>query len=454
MPNYKSDNINEIFNKTNLWQTYIKVESEMSQAQAEVGIIPQWAADNISKNASIDLIGIKKIEKTFNKTKSLILSIVKEFSNVCGEAGEYIHWGGTTRNIIDTGYTILIREAHHHILEQLSFALLKLSEMSLKHSSTPMVARTFGQNALPISFGFKIAGWIENLSRVDQRFKQVERRVFSLHFGGAVGAMHGFGDKGYEFTEVLSKRLGLVNTLVHNRVSKDKFIEYLISLTLLGMSIGQISREINLLMSQSISELSEIISKNQISSSTMPHKLNPILISDVLSLSNLLRAKISGLIELGMPQHEGDSSVDKSLEVIIEETTILSFNLLLTFNNLLNNINVNSRKMKENLFQSKDYIASENLMLNLAKKMGRQKSHDLIQKIIKKTFSEKKSVRESLSNNQTILKYLSKEEILIHLDPLNYLGQSISIAKKASSLGKETSEQIQKRISSPFLEVL
>ncbi len=454
MPNLKTKNIDEIFNKKNLWQTYINVESEMSQAQAKVGIIPQWAADIISKKASLELIGSKNIEKTYRKSKSLILSIITEFSKVCGEAGEFLHWGGTTRNIVDTGYTLLLRDSHRQILNELSISLLKLSEMCLKHSSTPMVARTFGQNALPISFGFKIAGWIENLTRVNQRFKDIESRVFSLHFGGAVGAMHGFGEKGYEFTEVLSKRLGFANTLVHNRVSKDKFIEYLISLTLLGMSIGHIAKEINLLMSQSISELSENISKNQISSSTMPHKLNPILISEVLSHSNLLRAKTPGLIELGMPQHEGDSSIDKSLEVMIEETTILSINLLIKFNDLIDNINVNTQTMKENLYLSKDYIASENLMLQLAKNIGRQQSHKLIQNIINKSFLENQSVIENLQNDQRILKHMSKEDIKFSLDPLNYLGQSKIISKKASSLAKKISKMIQKRILSPSLEVI
>jgi len=444
---------NHYFENSNLWESYLKVESEMAQAQAKVGIIPKKAADIISKNSSLEVVGFRNIQHSFNTTKSLILSIAQELSKKCGSSGGYVHWGGTTQNIIDTGNKLVIREAHKNILEELSKSLFKLSKMANSHSKTPMLGRTLGRNAIPISFGFKVAGWIENLVRLDKSFIDAEKSIFCLFFGGAVGAMHGFENKGYNFTEALAKKLGLNNSLVPNRTSTDTSIHYLVSLSIQGMIVEKISKEILLLMSESINEISEAQSKGQIGSSTMPHKVNPQIVLNVISNASLLKGKVSSYLNAGSPVHEGDKVTNDTIDILMRESITLSYELFCLFNLLLDTIKVNKKKMKENLYDAKDYIASENLMFKLGKFIGRQKSHDLIHSIIEKSIKESVSIIDNLHKSKIITKHLSMDEINHYMDPKNYMGQSEKISKNASVLGLKYSKLIKKRLLKSDLNV-
>ena len=189
--------------------------------------------------------------------------------------------------------------------------------------------------------------------------------------------MHGFEGKGEQLTKQLSKNLGFNNSLVPNRTSIENSIDYLLSLSFQGIVIGKITNEIYALMTQSINEVSEIKTKGQIGSSTMPHKVNPFIILDVIKKAALLRGKASISIESGFPLHEGDSRYDNVVDHLIKETVPISLNLLQSFNKLFENLNINSDQMSKNLISEKDYIASENLMYKLAKHIGRQKAHDL-----------------------------------------------------------------------------
>ena len=153
------------FTKNNIWQSYLNVWANMAIIQSELKIIPDWAGEKIASNCLIETINIKNVDKRQKKNKRLILSLAEELSYNCGEAGAYVHWGGTTRNIIETGYTLVIKENYKILLHNLSKIMTKLSVLSNDYSNTPMLARTLKRNALPITFGFKVSGWIDELSR-------------------------------------------------------------------------------------------------------------------------------------------------------------------------------------------------------------------------------------------------------------------------------------------------
>ena len=190
MKNIKNVEPEYLLLKNNLWQSYANVEAEMAIAQSQVGIIPKQAAIIIKKKSNFSKKNFTEVEKLQKKNKKTILSIVKVLSKKSGEFGGYVHWGGTTRNVIDTGNKLIFREIHRSILKELSISIKKLSIICKKISDVPMMARTMAKNALPISFGFKIAGWLESLIRLDKRFISAEKNYFTLFFGGAVGAMH------------------------------------------------------------------------------------------------------------------------------------------------------------------------------------------------------------------------------------------------------------------------
>ena len=450
----KIKNPYSIFHKDNLWKSYALIEGELAKAQAEVGIIPKKAAINILKNTNLSDKEIKNIEESNKKTKRLILSIVQELAKKCDEqSAGLIHLGGTTRNVLDAGRNLIIRDTHRIILNGLCYSLRKLSQFSNLYAETPMLGRTMGQNAIPISFGFKVSGWIESLIRLDKKFKDAESSIFTLNFGGAVGAMHGFDGKGEELTKQLSKNLGFKNSLVPNRTSIENSIDYLLSLSFQGIVIGKIANEIYDLMSQSINEVSEKQTKGQIGSSTMPHKVNPFLILDVIKEATLLRGKTSISIEAGIPSHEGDARYDKIIDELLKETVPISLNLFQNFNNLLDNLNIKTKQMHKNLVSEKDYIASENLMYKLSKHIGRQKAHDLIHLEIEKSVSKNQSVKENLIKEKTISRYFKPSDIEKIMDPLLYIGESKKISLKLSNLALNYATDIENRINKKDLGV-
>ncbi len=439
--------------KENLWQSYANVEAEMAKAQSQVGIIPKQAAIIIKKKSNFSKKNFAEVEKLKKKNKKTILSIVKVLAKKSGESGGYVHWGGTTRNIIDTGNKLIFREIHRSILKELSISIRKLSIICKKNSDVPMMARTMAKNALPISFGFKIAGWLESLIRLDKRFISAEKNYFTLFFGGAVGAMHGYKNKGKKFTNQLAKNLGFSNSLVPNRVSLETSIDFINSLSFLGVVVGKISNDIYMLMQQSIDELSEKQGKNQIGSSTMPHKVNAYTIYQVLRDASLLRGKASGLSDSALTLFEGDSKNDFVLEEILKDLLILSFNLLKNFNLLLSKLIINKKKMLENLIKEKEYIASENIMYKLGKKIGRQRSHALINKIIKNSIHSKKSIMGDLLKNKEINEYITKKQMKNFLNPLNYQGESKSISLTTYTYSSRYLKKIQMRIKKKNLSV-
>ena len=192
--------------------------------------------------------------------------------------------------------------------------------------------------------------------------------------------------------------------------------------------MGKISNDIYMLMQQSIEELSEQQSKNQIGSSTMPHKVNPFTIYRVLRDASLLRGKSSSISDSAITLFEGDAKNDFVIEEILKETLILSLNLLKNFNLLLSKLIINKKKMNENLLKEKEYIASENIMYKLGSKIGRQSSHELINKIIKNSLNNKKSIIDEILKNKEIRKYFTKQQIKKFLNPLDYLGESKSVS--------------------------
>ena len=205
----ESDIRDEFFSDVVCWQSWLDVESALALAQGEIGIIPKWAAKNISDSANVSNININFLQDEITKTGTEVFSLTRAFSSICGDAGDYVHWGATTQNIVETGQLLVLKKYHIDLMQTISLVIGKLSLIAKNHSNTIMVGRTLSRHALPITYGFKVAGWIENFIELAEQIMEVEKRLFKMRFGGAVGAFHSFGDKGKQLTELLAQKLGL-----------------------------------------------------------------------------------------------------------------------------------------------------------------------------------------------------------------------------------------------------
>ena len=434
-----------VFSRANLWQTWLDVEAAMALAQAEIGMIPQWAADEIANKARLENFDTAELELSVAETMAPIVSLVRSLSDICGEAGRFVHWGGTTQNIMSTGRLLLVRRSHQALLNALARAIDRLGALADQHAETVMVGRTNHRQALPITFGFKVAGWIEELARQNERFLSTEKRVFALHFGGAIGAMHSFEGQGEALNAALARRLELTPVLVPDRASLDGQAEYVASLALFGMTVGRIGSELYRLMADEIDEIGETLGIAVIGSSTMPHKVNPKHVVHLVSTAAHLRSKMAPALEAGMPAHEGDASSNQLMSSTLESASALAWELAERLENTLANIDIRSASMARNLQLNAGVIASENLMMTLARKIGRTTAHDLVHHAVLHREDGAASLADTLLVNSQVSEAMSRAEMEAALVPAHYLGDSIVIARKAASLAAETATAMRSR---------
>ena len=438
-----------VFSRANLWQAWLDVEAAMAQSQAEIGMIPQWAADEISARAKLELFDTDALERSVAETMAPIVSLVRALSAACGDAGRFVHWGGTTQNIMSTGRLLLVRRAHKAMLAQIARATTHLGEWADTHSGTIMAGRTNNRHALPITFGFKVAGWIEELARQNARFEAVEPRVFALYFGGAIGAMHSFDGRGTELSAVLARRLGFSEVLAPSRASLDTLAEYVTSLGLFAMAAGRIGTELYRLMSEEVEEVSEQLGGDVIGSSTMPHKVNPKHVVQLISTAAQLRAKVAPALEAGLPAHEGDASSNQLMSATLESACTLGWEVANKLAGTLAKIDVRPENMERNLGLSAKVIASENVMMVLAPKIGRTHAHDLVHHAVAEAVDGDVPVIETLLASPEVKAAISREDLGAALDPASYLGDSIAIAHKAADLAAQTAAQLSERAAVP-----
>lgn len=431
-----------LFARETLWQSWLDIEAALAETQAELGIIPEWAAADIRSAAVLERIGIDALEADIRVTMAPILSLTRLLSSEAGDAGNYVHWGATTQNVMQTGRILLIRKADRAVRHALSSALERLATLARDHAETLTVGRTNRQHALPITFGFKVAGWIEELARAADRLDGGGERLFALPFGGAVGAMHAFGAEGREINRLLAERLGLRELLVPGRAINDVFADYVVQLSLLSMTIERIAAELYLLMSQEIGEVFETLDAGTVGSSTMPHKVNPKYVVKVLAEAAELRGLAGSAMETGRSSHEGDAAVNQLLSSVLDRAVPLAWTLAENFDRLLSRIGVNAPRMAENAALSGGAIATEKLMMMLAPKTGRVAAHDLIHHALEAHADNRRDVAAMLADDESILAHLAQDEIRDALDPAGYCGDSAQIAREAAQMARKVAADL------------
>lgn len=431
-----------LFSRETLWQSWLDIEAALAETQAELGIIPDWAARDIRAAAVLEQIGVEVLEADIGRTMAPILSLTRLLGEAAGEAGNYVHWGATTQNVMQTGRILLIREADRAIRRALSGALDRLAALASQNADTLTVGRTNRQHALPITFGFKVAGWIEEMARAAERLDGGGERLFALPFGGAVGAMHAFGTEGRQINRRLAARLGLRELLVPGRAINDLFADYVVQLSLLAMTIERIASELYLLMTQEIGEVFETLDVGTVGSSTMPHKVNPKFVVKVLSEATELRGLAGTALETGRSSHEGDAAVNQLLSSVLDRAVPLAWTLAESFDWLLSRIAVNADRMAKNARMSGGAIATEKLMMLLAPKTGRAAAHDLIHHALDGHPHGLNDVAGRLASDETLRAHLEPDEIRAALDPASYCGDSACIAREAVEMARRLSREL------------
>src|SRR5262245_49247360 len=271
-----TDELRAIFNDETRVQKWYDYEAALALAQAELGIIPQAAAAEIARKAKVSNVDLEAIAAEVRRTKHPLVPALRALQAICdGDHGEYLHFGPTTQDVLDSGVMLQLKDAHAVFVRDLQDIGRELFRLAELHKHTPMPGRTHAVQALPITFGHKCAIWLDEMGRNHQRLRQIEPRMFVGSLTGAVGTQASFGERAFEVERKVMARLGLAVADISWQPARDRLVEYVNVLGLIGGGVTKIANEIITLAHTEIDELAEPFSEGKVGSSTMPHKRNP-----------------------------------------------------------------------------------------------------------------------------------------------------------------------------------
>lgn len=421
---FANEEMKKIFSDENRVQKWLDTEAALARAQAKLGIITQVQADEITKKAKAELLNLDAIGETYKSTITIV-PLLKEFKKVLdNNAGEFVHWGATSQDIMDNGLILQMREAHALLVKMLTKTYEECLRISEKYKDTVMAGRTHVIHALPITFGFKTAMWADEVKRSLIRLEELKPRLLKGQLSGAVGTLASQEGKGFAMQELMMKDLGLAVPVISWHPTRDHIAEYVSLLALISGTIGRISHEILSLQRTEICEVEEPFFMGKIGSSTMPHKRNPQVCESIIALTKIVRAQAPLAVEIMQCENERDWGCEAVEWDIVPKSSICMAAALEKMNDTLENLIVYPKNMKENLNKLKGAMLSEAVMLHLGEKLGRLTAHEIVYEVCMKAFSEGTMVIDALLARKEVADAFSREELAKILDPEKYTGLS------------------------------
>lgn len=439
-----------LFAETSRYQAWLDVEAALAQAQAELGIIPERAAAEITHKAHVSFLNLDNIHAGLARTGHPLVPLVWELDRVCdGDAGGYVHWGATTQNITQTGQLLLLRRAHSIFLRQLAAVLRALADLAERTKDALMPGRTHGQHAVPATFGFKMAVWIDELCRHVERLRGCEGRVFVAMLGGGAGTLASLGEIGLVIQEKMAARLGMESMTVPARTLGDHQAEYVTLLGMLAATCSKIGREVYTLMKQEFGEVEEPVPPGTVGSSTMPQKRNPKLTQDVIAAAAEVRALVPLALEAMQTEHEADRTTSIMMDHAVTQACGLMGDILQRLIAVLQGLQVFPERMRRNLELSGGLIMAESLMLELGKQIGRQRAHDVVYDAAQAAVTEGRPFRALLAEDKRVSAHLTSAQVDALLDPAQYSGLCRQFAERGALRARETAAAIEERETKP-----
>ncbi|UUZ76733.1 adenylosuccinate lyase family protein [Polaromonas sp. P1(28)-13] len=339
-------------------QAWLAVEAALARAQAELGIIPADAARTIAEKADARLFDLERLSGDIAFAQHPLVPVLHQFEELCGEpAAGFIHWGATTQNIFDTASSLQMIETHRLLLDHLDTAVVAFGKLALEHQATVMPGRTHGQHALPMTFGFKLAGWIDELDRDRDRLKQRLASSFVACLGGAIGTFAAMGGVGRAVEARMAEQLGLQPAGLPMRSSYDRVSDYISALGLLAGTVQKIAQDVVFMQRTEIGEAAEAFHMGKVGSSTMAQKRNPSTALLLTSLARMLRARVPTALEAMVRMDEGDSSATNVTDTLLPEIAIIATSITETLSTLAQGLVVYPEAMRRNLGLSNGLIA-------------------------------------------------------------------------------------------------
>ncbi len=405
----------------------VEVEIALARAEARAGVIPPSAAEQIAK-ARAGEIEIAALTQGTLRSGFPIIALVQELrKQVSAVAAPYVHWGATTQDIMDTACVLQLRTIIELITKRISEIVQHLSALAEMHRHTVLAARTHGQQALPISFGLKVAAWLAPLLRHLERLKEISARLLVVQFGGAAGTLAAFGDKGLHVTKELARELELAVPVMPWHAQRDIFVEFAGWLSLVTGSLAKMAQDVILMTQTEVGEVGESGEAGRGGSSTMPQKSNPITSELIIAAARTNAALLSALHQGQIQEHERATHGWQVEWLTLPQMVLLTGGALKQALFLAKNLQVDSAAMNANIRRAKDVILAEAAVFALTNAMPRPEAEDLVKKACVGAVAESKPLIEVVEQmTEDRIKPGSIDWTAL-ANPGNYLGTSNQI---------------------------
>ncbi len=389
------------------YEIWLEIEVLACEAMAEIGVIPKADAETIRAKAKFSLPEIMEIEK---RTNHDVIAFLENVASYVGPAARWMHQGLTSSDVLDTTLAVQMAEASDRLLADLSTLREVVAKRAIEHKRTPMIGRSHGIHAEPITFGLKLALMWDEFNRAEQRLRSIQSRIRVGKLSGAVGT-HAHLDPRVEAR--VCERLGLTPAALSTQViQRDRHAEFQTTLALIASSIDRWATEFRHLQRTEVLEAEEYFSEGQKGSSAMPHKRNPITGEKLSGLARVLRGNAVAALENVALWHERDISHSSVERIIMPDSCILLDYMLVTLTKLVKGLIVYPANMQRNLELTKGLYFSQSILLELTRRgMERKAAYEAVQEAAMKTWRGDRPLRENLAEQSTITAHLSSADI-------------------------------------------
>jgi 3-carboxy-cis,cis-muconate cycloisomerase len=446
-PLFRSQAVEKVFSNRATLQAMLDFEAALARAEARAGFIPAAAAPAIEAKCRAELYDMTVLARAAANAGNLAIPLVKQLTLLVAQkdkaAARYVHWGATSQDTIDTGRVLQLREALVLISSEMDLLAIALGELAHKNRATLVAARTWMQQALPTTFGFKVAGWLDAIDRHRARLAETQERCLVLQFGGAVGTMAALGGRGLDVATNLAKDLQLPLPELPWHSHRDRMAEIGTTLGLCCGTLGKIARDISLHTQTEVAELFEPSSNGRGGSSTMPHKRNPVTCAVVLSAAARVPSLVSTMLGAMVQEQERALGGWHAEWETLPEIVRLTGGALHHLTTTISELDVDPERMRQNLDLTQGLVFAEAVTMALAEKMPRSEAHELVQKACKRAQSARRDLRSVLAQDAIVKGNLSDAELDRLFTPANYLGVADQFIDRV--LASSTAQRDQKK---------
>jgi adenylosuccinate lyase len=407
IPRYTHPDMGRIWSDQRRYETWLLVETAAADAMAAAGIVPPDAARDIRERGAFDIARIEEIEQV---TQHDVIAFTTAVAETVGPSARWLHFGLTSSDVVDTAQALQMREACDVLLADLAALAEAIRDRALEHRRTPMIGRTHGVHAEPMTFGLKLALWYAEVGRDVERIRRAREVVSVGKLSGAVGT---FGHLPPSIEEDVCRRLGLQPAPVASQViQRDRHAELLTAIAITGASLEKFALEVRGLQKTEIGEVEEPFGKGQKGSSAMPHKRNPIGAEQIVGLARLLRGNAHAALENIALWHERDISHSSVERVILPDSCIALDHMLRRMTRIVRGMTVNADRMRENLNRSRGVVFSGTVLLELARKgVSREQAYEWVQRNAMRSFTERLDFKQLLLADTDVTRVLPPAEI-------------------------------------------